>query len=323
MERLRRAPVAVALVAGLLAVAPDAHAGPIRCRATNVTDGAPARATLQRAIDAADPGDTIAIRGRCVGAFRVTKDLSLLGKPSPGLPRPVLLAPPDRSALEVAGPPAAVEVTLTNLRITGGSGEHGGIHNDGTLVLRRSVVSGNRVGITNHGGLSLAAGTLVRRNAGAGIANAFAVTLHGTSSVRGNDSRRSGGGIDNVGVAATVVLNDASSVSANATTKGGGGIYNAGGTVVMNDASRVSRNTAFGDGGGILNVYVAFYGTVILNDEATVWGNRADANGEGAGRGGGIWNCSVLTGAEPGVNVHDNHRGKTAGTVDDVFQSTC
>ncbi len=214
-------------------------------------------------------------------------------------------------------------MTLTNLRFSGGSGAHGGIHNDGTLVLRRSVVSGNRVGITNHGTLSLAAGTLVRRNVGAGIANTYAVTLDGTASVRGNASRHAGGGIDNVGVAATVVLNDASSVSANATTKGGGGIYNAGGTVVMNDASRVSRNTAFGDGGGILNVYVAFYGTVILNDEATVWGNRADANGEGAGRGGGIWNCSVLTGAEAGVNVHDNHRGRTAATVDDVFQGTC
>jgi hypothetical protein len=293
------------------------------CRARNVTRGTPMRHELQPVIVAANAGDTIVVKGTCVGVFRIGKNLSLVGRATPRRERARLVGTPRHTTLTVRGTTGSVDVTLVGLRITGGSGEAGGIENHATLALRRSVVEGNRHGgITNLGTLTLTERTSVRANAGSAIENRGTVTVNGSSSISGNRAMRHGGGILNIGLAATVVLNDQASVHANLAAEGGGGIYNAGGTVVMNDSSSVSENRTDGHGGGIMNLYADYYGTVILNNAATVRDNRADFDDVGGGRGGGIWNCAVLTGVDED-SVHDNFRGSRGARRDDVWTGAC
>ena len=59
-------------IAGSLAVAAD----PTACKVTNVDKGT-GRDSLQRAVWAADPGDTLLVQGTCVGTTVVRKDLTI------------------------------------------------------------------------------------------------------------------------------------------------------------------------------------------------------------------------------------------------------
>ena len=249
------------LVTGILAVGvPGAGAVLNTCRAENVTQGGTSRPNLQAVIKAASPGDTIEVRHRCVGSFRIRKDLILVGKATPGSSLPVLDANGAGRVLLVSG-----QVTLINLQITGGRvrSNGGGIRNaGGTLVLRGTLVRGNTAvfggGIENTGGTlilmdsSSVRGNKAERYAG-GILNqeGGAVSLNVSSSVRGNEAGEFGGGIVNLG---TLTLNDSSSVRGNSATGSGGGIanFNAG-NVSLNDSSSVSGNEAGEFGGGILN----------------------------------------------------------------------
>jgi nitrous oxidase accessory protein NosD len=104
------------VVGGLVTLAPHASAVVNTCRARNVTKDRPSRLNLQLVIDAADPGDTIAVRYVCVGNFTIAKDLRLVGRSTREVPRPVLDANGEGRVLTVSG-----NVRLANLVITGGS----------------------------------------------------------------------------------------------------------------------------------------------------------------------------------------------------------
>ena len=306
---------------GLITLAPRVGAAPTTCQARNVTKDLPSGSDLQIVIDAADPGDTIAVRSVCVGNFTISKDLTLIGRSTARVRRPSLDADGAGTVLI-----ASAQVLLSNLRIRDGLATNGGgIVDTGTLVLENTVVRENKatdtgggvyVGAT--GALTLSQGSWVAANRadhGGGIANLGTATLNDTSSVRNNSviafpHYRDGGGVYNAGLftmndsasvrgnhghhspgagiyssSGTVILNDASSVRDNSATYGssGGGIYNAKeSALVLNDTSSVRRNTAFGNGGGISN-----RGSVTLNDSSSVRGNTVYI------RGGGMYNFGL------------------------------
>ena len=284
------------LVMGMLAVGvSDAGAVPNTCRARNVTQATRSRSDLQDVVDAAEPGDRIAVRFVCVGNFRIEKDLTLVGRPTPGLSRPALTANgKGRTLLVTAG------VTLANLRVVRGSRYN--VVNRGTLTLRRSLVrDGCQSSIVNRGALTM------RRSAvsngydascdgiGGGISNYGTVTLHDTSSVRGNANAYTGGGIYN-DAGGTVTLNDSSSVRGNRATSAGG-IDNRG-TLILNDSSSVSGNRAFESGG----IYNGTGATLTLRDSSSVSGNTADSHG-GIFNDGGIVNACDSSGPHEWVGA--------------------
>jgi len=309
--------------------APVAAAAANTCRAKNLTQGTPSRSDLQATINAAHRGDKIVVRGICVGSFRFDTNLALVGRPTPGRAMPVL------HGEQGAGHVVRVEarMTLTNLKVTGGAANTGGVRSGdagggirvshaGALTLNRSVVSGNRAaymggGIANYGRLTLNSAVVVGNRAGVkgdatgrggGIANFGWLALNGSSEVRGNQANNTGGGIENYDV---LIMNGTSSVRAN-TAELGGGIFLASDrprykapTVTMNDASSVRGNTAVNDGsggngvgGGILSFNE---GTVTLRDSSSVSRNSAPAGG-----GGGIVNWFGTMLLEDSSSVHDN-----------------
>jgi hypothetical protein len=331
------------LVAGMLAaLAPGAGAaGTKRCWVKNTTlaksYGPAMGSVLQGAIDAAEPGNTLDVRGRCIGNFWITKDLTLVGRPKPGYPVATLDAnsaerQPD-AVLQVASAPV---ITLTDLLITNGSARSGaGISNyDGTLTLNGSTqVSGNTAtfggGIFNYGTINLNDSAQVNGNtalSGGGLFNYGTINLNDLGQANGNTATSYGGGIFNWG---TINLNGSAQVNLNTAAIHGGGIYNSyvlfpgGSTTNLNGSAQVNLNTAAADGGGIYN----YFGTLSVNDLAQVDGNDANHGGgiynfgttnlngsaqvnlnTAATDGGGILRCGAdtLNGASDGVNVKDN-----------------
>ena len=129
------------------------------CQAENVRSGAKSTA-LQPLINAALAGDTIQVKGVCVGASVVERDLTLTGKASKSIPVPTLNGGAQGSVIHLKG--AALEVR--DLRVTNGIGTP-----DPTL--------GGRYG----GGIESWGGD---------------VTLSGTTNVTGNTAESAGGGVD-------------------------------------------------------------------------------------------------------------------------------
>ncbi len=261
-------------VAMLPVLAPGVAAAPNRCWAKNLTQGTPPRSHLQGVIDTARAGDRIKVKQVCVGHFRIGKQLALIGEGTSGVPVPILRTNGAGRVLLVKA-----RVTLTNLKITGGSVERGGgIWNaSGTLILNRSTVSGNQAAIFG-GGIVNDRGTLV---------------LNGSSSVTGNETDGFGGGI--VNDRGTVVLNGSSRIRLNSATDYGGGIFNFGGTVVLNGSSSVGQN-ASDLGGGIFN---DDRGAITMNGSAAISGNTA-------GEGGGIYNDDAIVRLKNGSSVTGN-----------------
>ena len=128
--------------------------------------------------------------------------------------------------------------------MTGDHSHGGGIHNEGTLTLNDSTVSGNN------------ASTDTAYGDGGGIhsaGNGSSVTLN-NSTVSSNSSNGggSGGGLWNSDGASMELTN--STVSFNTSSDNGGGIYNTGNsTVTLNNSTIGKHNSASGSGGGIWN----------------------------------------------------------------------
>jgi len=338
-------------------LAPAAAAVVNTCWARNVTQGTPSGSDLQAVITAASPDDRIAVKFVCVGNFTIDKNLTLVGRRTPEVLRPILNANGAGRVLVVSA-----RVKLTYLTITGGDVAHsgggirntitgiltltstvlsvnnaagggGGIYNrNGTVNLKDTVVSGNTAayggGIYDHSGtLTLRGTSSVTGNTAAGGGGGIftqarsAVTLKGTSSVSVNTAYV-GGGIFNESGALT--LYDSSSVSANTADRAGGGIANnENGSITLNDSSSVNGNTSRDDAGGIYNY--SNYGTINLNDSSSVTGNTADSDNDAFGIAGGIFvGCTgTLTGAVDGDNVNDNYLGTASPVEDNIFYSPC
>ncbi len=315
----------------LLALAPGAASVTNTCRARNMTQDTSSRSNLQAVIREAAPGDKISVKYVCVGNFQIKKPLTLVGKATADLQKAVLHGGRAGRVLIISA-----EVTLSNLRITGGDmsgvsdvyqGYGAGIVNNGTLTLLNTTVRGNRAdnvaGIYNHAAsLVMEGSSSVSRNTAQSTGGIYndggTLTLNDTSTVDGNTATSGGGG--GIGtIHGDVVLNDASSVSGNHASDNGGGIYiDSSGSVAMNGTSSVSGNTADGYGGGI----ITSLGTLVLNDSSSVSGNTADADDGGDEMGGGIAiPCSILdsSGAVDGGNVDENFRGSASPVEDNVF----
>ena len=303
------------VVVGMLVVsAPSAGAVENTCRARNLTQGTPNRSNLQAAINAADRSDRIGVKGVCVGSFKIDKDLTLVGKPTPQDATPVLHG--ERGSGSVVR--VAARVALTNLKVTGGVAKTDGdvvaagggilVRKGSALTLNRSLVRENKAwdeggGIANHGRLILNGSTSVSGNRagdgydtghGGGIANYGTLIMNGSSTVRGNTSANTGGGIRNYG---RLIMNGSSSVRGNSTELGGGISLSIDHpdymdpTVTMNDSSSVRRNTAESPSPGSQGIGGGFLlneGTVTLKDSSSVSGNHA-ANG-----GGGLYASGTL-----------------------------
>jgi hypothetical protein len=184
----------------------------------------------------------------------------------------------------------SAEVTLDNLRLTGGRVSHvpvvqngGGVLNDGgDLVLRHTSVIGNVVPVPPDltmpgavgGGIASLANGLIPSMASA------SVTLTDHSVVMGNFTGREGGGVFSGGFfggVVSLVVSDRSQIDDNIAQLRGGGIFNvaafgtAVATVNLNDDSRITGNTAVGSvvppipalGGGIFNA-AAFGGVAAV-----------------------------------------------------------
>jgi len=317
--------MAAALAVGMLVVtAPVAGAAGASCTVKDFTTGiryTGSGANLQTAIDAAGSGDTLRIKGVCVGNYTIGQRLKLLGYSTATDPTPTL----DGNAAGTVLTVSAGEVAVSDLLITNGAagsnGSGGGIYNAGALrlalstqvshnaaafgagifnanigslrLIDTSLVTQNTAsidggGIYNNGVVHLNWAVRISRNSatvyGGGIYNAGGVTLNGDASVRGNHANAGGGGVY-VGEEADLTMNDSSAISGNRATVGGasgGGVLSNEGTLTMNDASSISGNKAV-SAGGISNYGLA----VTMNGSSSVWGNTAVSND-----GGGVYNTS-------------------------------
>ena len=259
---------------------PVAGAAVAPCRVTNLTtqqlhDGS--GPNLQTAIDQAEGGTRLRVRGICVGTFEIGKDLTLLGRSTAAYPIPTIDGDDADTVITVStGRVVIRDLTITNGNAEFGTGLGGGIYNAGILALTGSAsVRGNDTG-TGRGG---------------GIYNNGTLDLYGASVVSGNGAGR-GGGIFNA-LGHTVRLHGSASVWGNHVFFLAGGIYNEG-TLGLYDRSSVSENNAtddFSEGGGIAN-----FGTTTMSDSSSVSGNEAgDAGGSPTAGGGGIYNEGTLT----------------------------
>ena len=231
-----------ALVLGLFTVVmlmqAATAAGRPTCLVSNEGTGVGLR-SLQDAVSAASPGDTLVIKGTCDSednTVEITKNLRLKGVSNPAFGTATITA--NFEVLRIFGD---VKVVVDQLTIHGGYGAYAGAGiytNFGTLTLNRSTVTG--------GGAAM----------GGGIYNYSGTVVLNESSITGNIAT-TGGGIFNV--FGSITLNH-STISGNSARdwefgggpNQGGGIYASGGTITLND-STISGNTADDQGGGIFN----------------------------------------------------------------------
>ncbi len=271
---------ALALAAGMLVLlAPAAVGAAPSCAVSNARTHK-GYSSLQTAVDAVKAGDTLEVKGTCVGNTSVGKTVTLKGvtnKTFPGTP-----------TLDGGGAGTVLHITngtttIDGLTITHGvaSAESvegnpccvgGGIAVSGAAAgahVVNSLVTGNASGVFG-GGIDVDDGTLTLEN----------------STVSGNTASSSGGIDLDFG---TITLID-SAVSGNVATGGGtctsadlscaGGIWNFGGTLTLID-STVSGNSADDRGGGIVNQLSG--ALLTLSGTSTISSNTAGEFG------GGIW----------------------------------
>ncbi len=231
-----------ALVVGPLAAAACVLAGPTSAAVVNVNC---ATQNLQAQIDAANPGDTLRVKGTCEGSFTVDKDLTLDGTPSATLDAVEL-----GRTLTINGSPTVrlLDLTITGGRVDGTNVSGGGIrHAAGSLTIRRVSVVGNLV-VATSGSLGAVAG-------GGGISSHAGSLAIYDSTIRGNEVRATAsidttafaGGIGRVGAliidGSTVADNRSLSESDDGYAAASGGGIDLGGRLTMT-ASRLSGNRA-------------------------------------------------------------------------------
>jgi hypothetical protein len=253
--------------------------------------------SLQKAIDQAGPGDTLAVTGRCHGTFTISKDLTLLGSNGATL---------DGGGSGTTLSVTAGKVALTHLSITGGAGaEGGGIRNAGTLRLVVTTVEGNSAtyggGVYNIGTLALNNSTINSNHTSSsgdfydigdgGAFNEGTLALR-NSQVIGNY----GGGLLNEGGGLLVLRN--TTVDSNHSYQTGG-ITNEGMARIL--ASTVSNNTdVVGGAAGIDN------GGIMRIKNSTVTGNH---NGNSSPGGIGNWGTLRIVSSTISENFSDDGPG--------------
>jgi hypothetical protein len=273
--------------------------------------------SLQNAVDAAKAGDTLEVKGNCVGNTSVAKNITLKGitnKPFPGPP-----------TLDGGGTGTVLHITngtttVNGLTIRNGVADVASVEGNGCCVgggiavsgdtagarLVDSLVTGNSAGVFG-GGVDVDDGALTLVN----------------STVTGNTSDSSGGIDSDFG---TITL--IGSTVSNNTASGGtacqglgscaGGIWNFGGTLTLID-STVSGNTATRRGGGIVNqtptggpaAVLTLSGTAAITDNHAISDSSVNL-------GGGIWirgRATVSATADWTGSVSENTPDQCSPTV--------
>jgi hypothetical protein len=351
----RTALVLAAVAAALVAVSGPGAGEPPQCLVSNDRTDIGSR-SLQAAVDVADAGDVLIVKGLCSGPATVTKDLTLKGVSNKPFGTATLDGGGAGTVLTVGQIGSPVDVQVTGLTITGGAGMGGGVYNrniSGTLTLSETVVTGNISTSNGGGGGIFNAGALVVRDSvvsnnvsttgtasgygGGGIRNQVGTVDLVGSTVTGNTADAGGGGIYNVSGGVTTLID--STVADNVAGTRGGGIDGAAGTVVLT-RSAVTGNEA-ANGGGIASGGVLFPASVTLVD-STVAGNSAvgfpgagggllnDLNGTveisgssvvantALGSGGGIRNVGRALGVSDSV-IDGNSAARGGGLFNDSF----
>jgi hypothetical protein len=262
------------VLAGLVGV-PAASAKTYRCMTINDRINTTYFSDVQAAIDAAEPGDTLWIRGTCYHTtLSIDKSLTLTGQDIPGFEPPTIDANRKGSVVHISGD---VEVEINSLSLTGGGNYRqpadfgGAVRNDvGTLTLNDVTISHN---IARWGG---------------GVFNAGGDVAINDSTIELNLARQGegGGGIYTMGGTLTlrasrVADNDAAGAWGGGiyagTTNPNTGTYDSTGTVVLSDTT-IQGNTSSDRGGGI--AFRSSKGSLTLTD-TTVQGNEAYRTGGG------------------------------------------
>lgn len=181
--------------------------------------------------------------------------------------------------------------STTNLRLYNttvdsnfGGVDGGGILSVGNLWLNDSTVTQNvTVNSAGGGGISMTSvyyvqvtGSTISNNQGSGIRQTVGYMSIYTSTISGNLTNGSGGGIY-TGDSVTNIFISQSEIRNNHAAGSGGGIYKSSGELVVFD-STIDSNTAGGNGGGVAS---------LANEDSytssTISGNEAAING------GGVW----------------------------------
>ncbi|MEZ4561388.1 MAG: hypothetical protein R2853_01455 [Thermomicrobiales bacterium] len=273
---------------------------------------------LQAAIDAVAPGETLTL---CAGTWNITAtvtvsdDMTLRGA---GVGQTILDGNDAVRVLWIDDANAAVELEDLTIRkglAFGADNRGGGIRNDGTLEMRRVVVSECEAlhggGVANFGTLNMFDGAVIRENtatdSGGGL-DAWqdsVTTMHDGSRISNNTAPH-GGGIQLFGCQLT--LGSGSRISGNEGTSDVGGIYASSSTIILQDGSVVG-GTAPEDAnkGNALSGGISIgYGTLTLESGSRVIGNTATLS---AGIGASYSTVNVRSGARVTGNVAGSDGG--------------
>jgi uncharacterized membrane protein len=284
-------------------------------------------ATIQKAIDEADPGDEIRVAaGIYTDTVSLNKNLTLRGgftttnwiTPDPDQNLTIIDAQGAGRVIHVA---SAISATVRGFHLTGGSvsGKGAGVYNEfGTLTIEDSQIYGNQAFGANSGG---------------GVANgapgSAATTILRRSQVYSNITQFVGGG---VGVILGTAQIEASEIFSNSAVNGGGGIAVLDGNATIR-SSLICSNTASNGGGIAVNVgtatadiendsvyanYAANLGGGIYAAGATAITNTLIISNTAINGGGGIYSGTSAL----GVSFTDffgnspNHIQDSTGTID-------
>jgi hypothetical protein len=275
--------------AGALGVPLAAGGKQPKCQIVNTRVDA-SYATLQAANDASSTraGDTLAVRGTCIGTATLSKNVTVVGRSNPGWGQATLDGNQLGSVVTVN---SGLQVAISNLTITHGTGSiplnqtvrlGGGIRNYGLLTLMGVSITGNAAqrggGVWTQGDLTVNHSSVSGNTAqgGGGIYVPMALSTPHTavsitdSEVEGNTASGSGGGITlDEGGSLTVTR---SSVSRNVGLNGGG-FEGSKANLTCNDSS-FEGNTASGSGGAIQDD-----GGLHTFNDCRIVGNRAASGG--------------------------------------------
>ena len=264
-------------LAGLALAVAGIVAGPVGakrplCDVLDRTSGAHASA-LQVVVDAAAAGDTIAVKGTCIGTTTITKRMTVIGQATGGFGPATLDGGGTGAVVAVC---TSAPVALSNLTITGGlaagnpfpGDTGGGIYNCGPLSLTNVTVTGNTAwqgaGIENFGTLTLRNSTVTNNQVQDGQSGGFGAM--------------GGGGIYDNALSTTTLVD--STISNNTAPVGAGVYQDLESSLTLRGHTRIAGNTATFDGGGIEAGDIG--ATISCLDTSSITGNT------GGGIGGGI-----------------------------------
>ena len=239
--------------------------------------------SLQTAVDASAPGDTLKVKGTCVGTTVISDDLTLKGHGSTGYGPATLDGQLSGTVLTVESGKVVVE----GLTITRGTGQvvvgshptilwGGGIYNEGgTVTLIDTVVTGNTAhegaGIFNDATMTVSNSSVVDNEGdfGAGIGNGGTLTV--TDSLLKDNEAPGAGNYAGWGDAGGIRCDEAtvtgSTISNNYADGYGGGIYAE--TLIISDSTVTGNSTGWGAGGGITAFSITMTNTKVASNTAT------------------------------------------------------